>query len=144
MSLGVAVGGSVALLLTRAGSGAAAYVDPLLVLIACAAIAPMAIGLVRDGVRELLEAAPLPKVRDEIDTVVAAARAEHDLPTPITRATKLGRRLYAEVDFVVAPGAWSVDDEDAVRHSIIDRLRELDYEVWATVELTTDVALADD
>lgn len=145
LSLVVAIGGAVALVLTRTGARqAASYVDPVLVLVACAAIAPMAISLVRDGVRELLEAAPTPDVRQDIEALVDAARAEHDLPDPTIRSTVLGQRLYVEVDFVVAPGRWTVDDEDTIRHAVLDRLQTLAFQVWATVELTTDPTLVDD
>ena len=54
------------------------------------------------------------------------------------RATKLGERLYVEVDFVVAHGVWDVTGEDRVRRALIDRLTSLGYELWANVELTTD------
>ncbi|MCC6495939.1 MAG: cation transporter, partial [Propionibacteriaceae bacterium] len=58
------------------------------------------------------------------------------------RATKLGRRLYVEVDFLVAAGEWDVSEEDRVRRSLISALTPLGLEVWASVELTTDPDLA--
>lgn len=145
LSLVVALGGGVALGLTSLDlSGAAAFVDPALVLIACLMITPMAVSLCRDGIRELLEAAPSAELSKQLSALVDAARAEHDLPQPTLRATALGRRLYVEVDFVVDPGCWTVDQEDTVRRAVIERLETLDYEVWATVELTTDPALVED
>ncbi|MCU4673837.1 cation transporter [Microbacterium fluvii] len=150
LSAVIAIGGAAALLVSAGPWAAAAdYVDPVLVLIACALIAPMAISLVRDGVRELLEAAPPADIRDRIDLAVAegvaasgVVGAERTLPPAIVRATKLGQRLYVEVDFVVDRGVWSVDDEDAIRHGITERLEGLDLLIWATVELTTDPGLA--
>jgi predicted Co/Zn/Cd cation transporter (cation efflux family) len=59
------------------------------------------------------------------------------------RATKLGRRLYVEVDFVVAEHHWDVDDEDRVRRAVTDALEALPFDVWANVELTTDRELAE-
>jgi cation diffusion facilitator family transporter len=145
LSLVVAVGGVVALVLTGLDlSGVAAFVDPALVLIACAVVAPMAVSLCRDGVRELLEAAPPAALSEQIVTMVDAARSAHSLARPTIRATVLGRRLYVEVDFVVDPGSWTVDEEDRVRRAVIDRLETLDYEVWATVDLTTDPELVQD
>jgi predicted Co/Zn/Cd cation transporter (cation efflux family) len=145
LSLVVAVGGVVALVLTGLDlSGVAAFVDPALVLIACAVVAPMAVSLCRDGVRELLEAAPPAALSEQIVTMVDAARSAHSLAKPTIRATVLGRRLYVEVDFVVDPGSWTVDEEDRVRRAVIDRLETLDYEVWATVDLTTDPELVQD
>lgn len=148
LSVVVALGGTVALLLTATGAKvAAAFVDPVLVLIACALITPMAIALLREGGRELLEAAPAGELRDRIEAAVSdgarsGAPAGHVLPEPIIRATKLGQRLYVEVDFVVASHEWTVDEEDAIRRAITTRLDGLGHRVWATVELTTDPDLA--
>ena len=69
-------------------------------------------------------------------------RAEFGLDEPFVRSTKLGSRLYVEVDFVVPEGAWDVTGEDRVRRALIGRLEPLGYELWANVELTTDPALA--
>jgi len=147
LSLVVAIGGGVAVALGDAG--VAAFIDPVLVLIACAMVLPMALGLVREGVRELLEAAPGEPLRSQIEDAVRAgvdsvATEAHVIPEPIIRATKLGQRLYVEVDFVVAAHEWTVDEEDDVRRAITARLEALEYQVWATVELTTDPALAAD
>jgi predicted Co/Zn/Cd cation transporter (cation efflux family) len=143
LSVVVALGGVVGLVLERAGRPVAAgYVDPVLLLVAVVLITPLPVRLVRDGMHELLEGAPPAPVEAEIARVVALAREEHGLPEPLVRATKLGRRLYVEVDFVVLAGAgWDVDAEDAVRHAVVDPLRALPYDVWATVELTTDPGL---
>ena len=62
----------------------------------------------------------------------------------IQSISKVGQRLYVEVDFIVAPGEWSVDEEDAVQRAITTRLGTLDHRVWATVELTSDPTLASD
>lgn len=143
LSLVVALGGVVGTLLQRAGQETAAgYVDPVLLLLAVALIAAMPVRLIRDGMHELLEGAPPADVAAEVDRAVAAARAEFDLPEPLVRATKLGRRLYLEVDFVVEPGRWDVDGEDRVRHAVIDPLSALPLDLWATVELTSDPDLA--
>lgn len=143
LSLGVAAGGGVGTALDRAGHGTAAgYVDPVLLLLAALAIAPLAARLVRDGMHELLEGSPSAALEAEVRQVVAATRADFDLPEPLVRATKLGRRLYVEVDFVVEPGRWDVVGEDRVRRSLTDRLTALPLDVWATVELTTDPDLA--
>lgn len=81
-------------------------------------------------------------MRRVIDEAAAAASAQFGLGEPIIRATKLGRRLYVEVDYVVDAGQWDVADEDRVRRSLIGALEPLGYEIWANVELTTDAELA--
>ena len=150
LSLVVAIGGVAAVVLSASGyQHIAAFIDPILVLIACALITPMALRLVREGVRELLEAAPSPQLSAKIAAAVAegaaaVSTAERTLPEPIIRSTKLGQRLYVEVDFVVPCGCWQVDDEDAVRLAITDRLDQLGLLVWATIALTTDPVLTED
>lgn len=149
MSLVVAVGGLVGVGLSRADSPLVPYVDPVLVLIACATVLPMALSLVREGMRELLEASPAEPLRGQIDAAIRAGLAttdlsEHPLPEPVVRATKLGHRLYVEVDFVVAAGEWTVDEEDVFRRAITAQLDALGHEAWVTVELTTDAELVED
>jgi predicted Co/Zn/Cd cation transporter (cation efflux family) len=118
------------------------YADPVLVLVAVVVLAPVPWRLLQAGGREILEAAPPAAVRGAIDSAAAAAAAEFGLGEPIIRATKLGRRLYVEVDFVVADGEWDVAGEDRVRRALIGALTPLGYDIWANVELTTDPELA--
>lgn len=138
----IAAGASVA-----AGAGllgwtsVVAYADPVLVLIAVVVMAPVPWRLLRSGGREILEAAPPAEIRDLIDAAARGAAEEYGLDSPHVRATKLGRRLYVEVDYIVEPGTWDVDHEDRVRRSLINALIPSGYEIWANVELTTDPEL---
>lgn len=144
LSLVVAAGGLVALGLAALDlTTAARFVDPVLVLVAVAVVVRDAVGLVRDGTYELLEGAPAADVRAHIDDVVARVRADHGLPEPLVRATKLGRRLYVEIDFVVERDCWTVDEEDAVRLDLVRGLATLPYEVWEAIDLTTRPELAE-
>ena len=146
----VAVGGAIAVALTASGAGSTSrYVDPILVILASFVVLPMSVGLVRGGVRELLEAAPEEELAAEIAEAVRRGTAEglpeaRTLPPPTIRATKLGQRLYVEVDFVIGETGWTVGNEDAVRRSITSHLNRLPHRVWANVEITTDPALAAD
>lgn len=145
LSVMVAVGGGIAVALNGSGHPTiASYVDPILVLIACVSVTPMAIGLIREGMRELLEAAPPAPLMHQINGVVEATSRRFELPTPVIRSTKLGQRLYVEVDYLISDHQeFGIDDEDEIRRSITDGLGELGYQVWATVELTTDDRLID-
>jgi predicted Co/Zn/Cd cation transporter (cation efflux family) len=144
LSVVVAVGGVVALALQAGGHDrAASFVDPVLVLVAVVSVAPLPVRLVREGMHELLEGAAPADVLAAVGRAVDGARAGFDLPDPLVRATKLGRRLYVEVDFVVAEHHWDVDDEDRVRRAVTDALEALPFDVWANVELTTDRELAE-
>lgn len=143
ISLAVGLGGVVAAVLAAGGrDGAAGYVDPVLLLVVVLLVARLPVRLLRDGTHELLEGAPPPEVDAAVRAAVETVRAAFDLPAPLVRATKLGRRLYVEVDFVVRPGRWDVDAEDEVRRAVVSRLRDLPLDVWATVELTADPGLA--
>ncbi|GIG34679.1 cation transporter [Cellulomonas pakistanensis] len=143
ISLAVGLGGVVALVLARTGRDTAAgFVDPVLLLVVVVLVGRLPVRLLRDGMHELLEGAPPPEVGARVRAAVDAARAAFDLPEPLVRATKLGRRLYVEVDFVVDRGRWDVDTEDEVRRAVAVRLRDLPFDVWATVELTADPDLA--
>lgn len=143
LSVVVVVGAMGAIVLRVAGlSGVERFVDPVLVLVASAMLVPTPLGMLRTTLRELLEAAPPPSILDPLTAAIAQVQEEFGLPEPITRASKVGRKLYVEVDFVVEDGAWDVAGEDRVRRAVDERLRALPYDVWLTVELTTDPALA--
>ena len=114
------------------------YIDPVLVLISCVILAPIPIRLVRAGLNELLEGAPPRATTDEIARVVERVRSQFTLGEPAIRSSKVGRKLYVEVDFLVPPSLWDVSEEDDVRHAIIHGLSHLGFDVWATVTLTTD------
>jgi len=136
-----AVGAGLALALSSFGD-LVRYVDPVLVLVACAVLLPIPLRLLRAAGLELLEGAPPALVQATLDDAVASVRADFGLDQPFVRSTKLGNRLYVEVDFVVPEGAWDVAGEDRVRRALIGHLEPLGYELWANVELTADPALA--
>lgn len=143
LSAVIAIGGAIALVLDGgAWDEAVDYADPVLVLIACALIAPVPFRLLRTAGLELLEGAAPAEVQDVVTDIVTRVRALHTLPEPYLAVTKLGSRLYLEIIFVV-DDTWTVSDEDAVRRAVIDELAPLGYDIWANVELTTDVHLAE-
>jgi predicted Co/Zn/Cd cation transporter (cation efflux family) len=141
----VMVGGAlVALGLVRAGrADLTNYVDPVLVLLACAILVPTPLRLLRSGTVELLEGVPPADITDAVCATVEEVRARFGLDEPIVRLHKLGPKLYVEVDFVVEPGEWDVSEEDAVRRAVVEGLAPLGLTVWAYVELTTDRALVE-
>jgi predicted Co/Zn/Cd cation transporter (cation efflux family) len=141
----VMVGGAaVAFGLVRAGRpDLTAYIDPALVLLACAILVPTPLRLLRSGTVELLEGEPPAEIRESVVATVDDVRVRFGLDEPIVRLHKLGRKLYVEVDFVVEPGEWDVSEEDAVRRAVVDGLAPLGLDVWAYVELTTDRALVE-
>lgn len=139
LSAVVAVGAGVGLMIERSSyASVVGYVDPVLVIVASMVLLPVPMRLIRDGGREILEASPPPAIRTAVEDAADRAAEEFGLGERRVRATKLGRRLYVEVDYLVEPGEWDVSDEDRVRRAVTSRLSPLDLEVWAAVELTTD------
>lgn len=121
----------------------AGYVDPALVLISCALLAVVPIRMFRSGLNELLEGAPSAELLARIEEAVRDVQREHGLPEPLIRAGKVGRKLYVEADFLVADPAIGLQEEDAVRRAMRDRLLPLGYDVWTYVALTRDAELLD-
>ena len=83
---------------------------------------------------ELQEGAPEAHVQELIDAAVAEVQARFDLAAPVVRSTKVGRRLYVEVEGVV-PSQVTVAQEHEVRTAVRQGLAPLPYDVWLNVEL---------
>jgi cation diffusion facilitator family transporter len=112
-----------------------AYIDPAMVLITCVVFIPAPLKMVRSTVRELLEAAPPRSVQQPVLAIVADVSNQFGLEPPTVRMTKVGPKLYVEVDGVVDPSV-TVAQEHEVRQHLDDRLRKmLPYEVWLNLEL---------
>ena len=119
------------------------YIDPVLVLVACALIAPMPIRMLRHGLNELLEGQPDGHTLLAIERAIDGVTARFDLPGPEVRSTKLGAKLYVDVVYVLADDTATIGHEDEVRRAVIAALEPLPFDVWANVELTADPALAE-
>jgi predicted Co/Zn/Cd cation transporter (cation efflux family) len=144
LSVAVIIAFGVAIVLDRADIGwAGAYVDPVLVIVACAVLVPAPVRMLRTTIVELLEGAPDPEVQKPVRAAVHEVGQEFGLDEPYLRMTKVGRKLYVEVDFLVAGGDWSVADEDRIRRSLLTRLTTLPYDLWLNVELSGEQDLID-
>lgn len=78
-----------------------------------------------------------------VQAVIDRVTAEHGQGVPRVRLTKFGRKLWVEVDFVVADGTRDVGDGDGVRRAVAHGVDgHTPYEVWLNVALTTDPELA--
>lgn len=121
------------LLLDSSWSGAAPYVDPAMVLVTCVLFFPAPVRLIRSTLVELLEGAPPTQVQEAVLAVVRAVEADHGLDRPTVLMTKVGPKLYVEVDVEVGPEV-TVAEEHVVRTDLARRLDALPYDVWLTVE----------
>jgi len=140
-SLVVVAGAGLALGLRALGFAAVEpFVDSALVLLGCVLLVPQPVALVRSSLRELMEGAPRPEVQDAVHETLTSVGGRHGLASPVVRMTKVGRKLYVDVVYLVPAGDWTVDRQDAVRRDLTDALDGLPYEPWLSVELTTDAA----
>jgi predicted Co/Zn/Cd cation transporter (cation efflux family) len=125
---------AIAILDGSSWDGAAPYVDPAMVLITCALFIGTPVRLIRTMVVELLERAPDAPVHDAVLGAVAEVRADFELDEPAVRMTKVGPKLYVEVDGRAGPDV-TIRQEHEVRESLRQRLDDLPFDVWLTVEL---------
>lgn len=123
------------ILLDSSWSRAAPYVDPVMVIITCVAFLPAPIKMVRGTVRELLEGAPSAEIQQPVLEIVRAVCAEFEIDNPEVRMTKVGPKLYVEIDAAVRPDA-TIAQEDEVRTMIRTRLAALPFDLWLNFELT--------
>ncbi len=114
--------------------GAAPYVDPVMVVVTCAVFLASPVRMVRSTILELLEGAPPAEVQAPVLDIVRDVFREFDIDEPVVRMTKVGKKLYVEIDAEVRPDA-TVADEHRVRSAVRDRLRALPLDVWLNFEL---------
>ena len=119
---------------------AAPYVDPAMVLITCALFVGAPIRMIRTMVVELLERAPEAPVREAVLAAVASVRDQFELDALDVRMTKVGPKLYVEVEGFAGPDV-TIRQEQQVRESLRQQLADLPFDVWLTVELRPRPAL---
>ncbi|HET7799236.1 MAG TPA: cation transporter [Humibacillus xanthopallidus] len=117
---------------------AAAYVDPVLVIVVSLIVLPSPVRLVQTMLRELLDMRPPEEIEAPARAAVVEVCAGMGLPEPVIRMTKTGGRLYVEVDHLVEAGTWDVSDIDRLRTALGARLRSPAYTTWINVELSCD------
>ena len=94
-------------------------------------LVPVPIRMIRATLVELLEGAPDPEVELPVRQAVHHVRTQFGLDEPYLRMTKVGPKLYVEVDFLVTCDEWGVEDED--------RMNDL---AWLSLALWTGTILA--
>lgn len=125
---------TMAVLEGSARSDAARYIDPAMVLITCVLFVSAPIQMVRATIVEILEGEPDEDIRAPVLAAVAQVTETLGLADPVTRMTKVGPKLYVEVEGAVHP-----DVTIAVQHRVREDLRasldHLPYDLWLNVEL---------
>ena len=118
-------------------AGAGRYVDPALVIGACLAFVLPPLRMIRTTFIELVEGSPDVDIQGPARQAVDEVGRLFDLGEQHLRMTKIGRKFYVEVDFVVDP-MWNVGQSDQVRAALTERLKSLPHDLWLTVEFTAD------
>jgi predicted Co/Zn/Cd cation transporter (cation efflux family) len=114
---------------------AAPFVDPIMVIVTCLLFVGAPIGMIRSTLLELLEASPRDEVRGPVQAAVDATAAAFELaPPPTVRMTKVGPKLYLEVEGVARPGV-TIAQEHEVRLDLERRLAALPHDTWLNLEL---------
>ena len=125
------------IILSTSWSPSARYIDPSLVIVTCLAFVIPPVNMIRTTFFELVEGSPQSELRDEARGAVNDVSKVFGLKEEHLRMTKMGRKLYVELDFVVTPN-WTVRQSDEVRTELKRRLSELPQELWLVVEFTAD------
>ncbi|MGE0306172.1 MAG: cation diffusion facilitator family transporter [Acidimicrobiia bacterium] len=134
--VGMVIGFTIMLLLVDSRwDRAAVYVDPVMVLITCVILIRTPIQMIRTTVVELLEGTPSTDVQTGVHLAIDEVRRLFDIDQPEIRMTKIGPKLYVEIDAKVQPDV-TVSQEHEVRVAIRERLEQLPYEIWLNVELS--------
>jgi predicted Co/Zn/Cd cation transporter (cation efflux family) len=138
LGLGMLVAFSFArIIIGTSWSPAARYVDPGLVIAACAGFITPPLRMIRTTLIELVEGSPTTDLQGPARAAVDEVGAQFGLGDRHLRMTKIGRKFYVEIDFVVDP-SWSVGQSDQVRRALTERLDLLPHDLWLTVEFTAD------
>jgi cation diffusion facilitator family transporter len=133
--VGMIIGFTVLWLLTGSRwDRAAPYIDSVMVLVTCVLFLPAAYRMVHGTVGEVMEASPASSVRVPVIEAIEAVSTHHQLDDPVIRLSKLGPRLYVEVDITVRPDV-TVEQQHEVRLDLERRLAEIPYDVWLTLEM---------
>lgn len=115
------------------------YVDPALVLLSGLLVLPTPFRLIKAAYRELLEASAESDITTPIELIIDRLTLDEGLPTPETRITKLGNKIYVEIDWLLtSTGCWDLADADRLRRLLNAEFRAADISVWLNVELHTD------
>lgn len=142
--LGMMVGFiTMAVLVSSSRDEAAAYVDPVMVLVTCVLFLAAPLRMVRTTILELLEGEPDHDIRTPVYAAVDTVARRHGITDPVVRTTKVGPKLYVELEAVVAPEV-TVAEQHQVREELHDLLDELPFDLWLNVELLPRPGTSDD
>ncbi|WP_100372952.1 cation diffusion facilitator family transporter [Bacillus sp. FJAT-45037] len=141
LSVAVLIGFLIATLLTYTSYAAVVvYVDPLMVLLVSLYCLKLPYVMIRDHVKEVLEMSPAPQIQSQINDLVKQTEIEYKFVDSITRTSKVGEKLYIEIDFILdaKSKAQTVIEHDQIREKIDRNITDLNYTLWLTISFTQD------
>lgn len=111
------------------------YVDPAMVIAACALELPTAVRLLRTSLAELLEQAPDEAVQAPIRSAVTSVADRAGLTDVDLRVTKLGAKLYVEINATAPRAGISLTETETTRRDLRAALAQPGRRLWLNFEL---------
>lgn len=144
-SVGIVIGFAVGLFLQRTGNAeAAAYTDPIIVILfsASALVIPLRMGV--HAFRELVAASAPDEIVEDVRRRITDLERQYRFAESFVRVGEVAEQLDVEVYFIVGDDtpARDVKAFDEIRHALERSLDELDYDRWLTVSFTADRTFA--
>ncbi|WP_181315356.1 cation diffusion facilitator family transporter [Salsuginibacillus halophilus] len=146
LSLAVLIGFSAAVVMSYTALASwTVYVDPVMVLIAAGYFLKVPIEGIRESMREVLSMAPQDGVQERVEALVEQEGERNGFEATVVRTSRVGRRLYVEVDYIVGEYAEVQDirGADVVRSTLYASLKEESTDLWLTVSFTHDAFWAE-
>lgn len=133
--VGMLVGFTVLLVISGSGLDRfAPYVDPVMVLITCGVFLPTTLRMIRSTTVELLEGAPPPRIAAALDDALAPVKVGFAIHDIAVRASKVGPKLYLEVEAFADPTV-TVEQVEQLRAAISAGTEHLPYDLWLNLDI---------
>ena len=113
------------------------WIDPGMVIVTSVALIGSPIGMIRTMFAELLEAAPIPALREPVEQSIADTMQSHGVARYESAVTKLGHRLYVDVT------GWSdasstIAYQENIRVELREALDAMPLDIWLNFDLRPD------
>lgn len=122
----------------------APYLDPAVLALVCLAVIPMPFSTVRQALADVLLITPEP-LRSHVDAVAKLVIGQQGFLSHRAYVARVGRLTQVELFFIVPAGmpARSIEDWDALRNDIGDRIGGEGPNRWLTIAFTADAEWAE-
>ncbi|UTR08623.1 cation transporter [Evansella sp. LMS18] len=116
------------------------YMDPVMVLLVSGYFIKVPLTEIVKAFKEVLEMAPDKEIQQQISGTIKKVTAHHNFEESFLRVSKVGSKLYVEVDFVLQTesNVKTVEQQDQVREEIADGIKKINYDKWLSVSFTKD------